>query len=285
MELKFRNLRENEIAIKVIPVQGGVKLLLYKDARCDQNILDETVGATRWQRHHTRDNANCVVAIYDPDLNQWVEKEDTGTEGDLEKDKALASSSFKRACTNWGIGRELYTSPEMFIPEALLMEPVPKGANITCKDKFSVKKLEYAGENEKEIVSVTIDVSHAGMVHKSIYFSHEGANVVGGEPVLVQNAPTNPAQKSLEPKPVQTPQKQMEAPTAKPSNTNSSANVLIGEDEVILMGNCKGKTYKECKDTEMFKSFLKWAKTASSNYTNPKQKDQFERIKKLAEVV
>ena len=116
MELKFRPLRADEVELRVSTCnQNGFSLLLYKDARCDQNILDETVGAMNWQRHHSRDNANCIVSIWDDTKKQWIEKEDTGTESNTEREKGLASDSFKRSCFNWGIGRELYTAPFIWI--------------------------------------------------------------------------------------------------------------------------------------------------------------------------
>lgn len=106
----FRNLYPNEIEVRVQQCkQNGCSLLLYKDARCDMAILDETVGAFNWKREHTRDNKNCIVSCYDEIKMQWVSKEDTGTESNTEQAKGLASDSFKRACFNWGIGRELYT--------------------------------------------------------------------------------------------------------------------------------------------------------------------------------
>ena len=79
------------------------------------NILDETVGPMEWKRTHTRDNANCIVSIWDEYKQEWISKEDTGTESNTEKEKGLASDSFKRACVNWGIGRELYTAPFIWI--------------------------------------------------------------------------------------------------------------------------------------------------------------------------
>ncbi len=91
-------------------------MLLYKDARCDQNVLDEAVGPYNWQRSHNRDNANCIVSIWDEKKGQWISKEDTGTESRTEAEKGLASDSFKRACFNWGIGRELYTAPAIWVP-------------------------------------------------------------------------------------------------------------------------------------------------------------------------
>jgi hypothetical protein len=148
--VEFRKLRADEIDCRIsICNQYGIGLLLYKDARCDQNILDETVGAMNWQRHHSRDNANCIVSIWDAEKKQWIEKEDTGTESFTEKEKGLASDSFKRACFNWGIGRELYTAPNMFVLKKDLKTLEQSGDNFkkwTCKDTFIVTHIEYSGE-------------------------------------------------------------------------------------------------------------------------------------------
>lgn len=149
--MKFRLLRADEIDCRIsICNQYGVGLLLYKDARCDQNILDETVGAMNWMRHHSRDNANCTVSIWDEDKKQWIEKEDTGTESFTEKEKGLASDSFKRACFNWGIGRELYTAPNMFVLakdlKTLAAEEWQGKKTWKCKDSFIVTDIEYSDE-------------------------------------------------------------------------------------------------------------------------------------------
>ena len=144
--MKFRLLRADEIDCRIsICNQYGVVLLLYKDARCDQNILDETVGAFNWQRKHTRDNANCIVSIWDEEKKQWIEKEDTGKESYTEKEKGLASDSFKRACFNWGIGRELYTAPYMLVfkKDLATYEEVVQGKKWTCRDSFKVSDIQY----------------------------------------------------------------------------------------------------------------------------------------------
>lgn len=146
--MKFRKLCAEEIECRVQSVKtNGIVLLLYKDARVDQRLLDETVGAMNWQRHHSRDNANCVVSIWDSEKNQWVEKEDTGTESNTEAQKGLASDSFKRACFNWGIGRELYSAPFIWITDCEIK-------NGKCYDRFYVSKIGYADNgdiNELEI--------------------------------------------------------------------------------------------------------------------------------------
>lgn len=120
---KFRKLKADEIECRVGNVKKdksgnvtGYSLLLYKDARVDQKLLDETVGPLNWQKHYSRENANCTVSIWDDEKMQWIEKEDTGTESNTEEEKGLASDSFKRACFCWGIGRELYTAPFIWIP-------------------------------------------------------------------------------------------------------------------------------------------------------------------------
>jgi hypothetical protein len=138
----FRDLRADEIEVRVAQAtEKGVSLLLYKDARCDQNILDETVGAMNWQRMHTRDNANCVVSLWDDKKQMWVSKEDTGTESNTEKEKGLASDSFKRACFNWGIGRELYTAPFVWVKAEDLKDLKQDGGRWKCKDSFAVQKI------------------------------------------------------------------------------------------------------------------------------------------------
>ena len=114
--MEFRTLKENEIDCRVSQIASNYcTLLLYKDARVDMNILDETVGSMNWQKKYSRDNANCTVEIWCEDKKQWIAKEDTGTESYTEKEKGQASDSFKRACFNWGIGRELYTAPFIWI--------------------------------------------------------------------------------------------------------------------------------------------------------------------------
>lgn len=141
MNLNFRNLKASEIDVKPQTVKdNGFSLLLYKNARVDMDVLDETVGAMNWQRKHSRENANCIVSIYDEDKKIWVEKEDTGTESFTEKEKGLASDSFKRACFNWGIGRELYTSPFIWISDSKYIKKNKEG-KLALTDKFSVKEI------------------------------------------------------------------------------------------------------------------------------------------------
>lgn len=148
-KLEFRTLKANEIECRVGTInEKGLTLLLYKDARCDMNILDETAGPLNWKREHLRDNANCVVSIYDEEKKEWISKEDTGKESFNEAEKGLASDSFKRACVNWGIGRELYTAPFIYIPsEKCSIYKNTKG-KYSVKETFKVTKIEYNENRE-----------------------------------------------------------------------------------------------------------------------------------------
>ena len=182
MNLEFRALRAEEIDCRVSQVkQNGCALLLYKDARCDQSILDETVGCMNWMRHHSRDNANCIVSIWDAEKAQWIEKEDTGTESSTEKEKGLASDSFKRACFNWGVGRELYTAPFIWIP-AEACDIQSKGQGYTTYDRFEVKAIDI---QQKRIVGLQIVNCKRGVVVYS-YGTLRGNTA--------SNAPSKPAE-------------------------------------------------------------------------------------------
>ena len=150
----FRKLKADEIECRIGSINSrGFTMLLYKDARCDMNILDETVGALNWQREHLRDNANCIVSIWDESKEEWVSKEDTGTESYTEKEKGIASDSFKRACFNWGIGRELYTAPLIFIRA----KTEPQGKGYALSDKrdgygYKVAQIEYEGGRISKLI-------------------------------------------------------------------------------------------------------------------------------------
>lgn len=163
----FRDLRADEVDVRVSTAnEKGATLLLYKDARCDQAILDETVGSLNWQRHHTRDNANCIVSIWDDEKKQWIDKEDTGKESNTEAEKGLASDSFKRACFNWGIGRELYTAPFMWVAAKELKKLQPgKNGKLQCLDKFAVEKMTVEA---KKITALVIVNQETGRIVFSI---------------------------------------------------------------------------------------------------------------------
>lgn len=155
--MNFRLLKANEIDCRISTVKdNGVSILLYKDARVDQNILDETVGPMRWKRSHELigDRLYCTVSIKDKDTGEWISKQDVGTESYTEKEKGQASDSFKRACFNWGIGRELYTAPFIWI-SADKCKIAKNNGKAACYDTFCVKEIGYDENRNINMLVIT----------------------------------------------------------------------------------------------------------------------------------
>jgi len=123
----------------------GCSLLMYKDARVDMRLLDEVVGCTNWKREHELINGNlfCTVSIWDEVKGAWISKQDVGVESNTEKEKGQASDAFKRACFNWGIGRELYTCPFVWITLAQEEWKVGTNGKKIPKTRFKVTNIEY----------------------------------------------------------------------------------------------------------------------------------------------
>ena len=174
-----------------------VSLLLYKNARVDMKILDELYGPFGWKRSHKLlgDRLYCVVEVWDPDKKEWIAKEDVGVESNTEAEKGQASDSFKRACVNWGIGRELYTAPRIVI--TLGKDEYTKRQNGTIQvwASFSVSEISY-NEEDRTIQALTL-VDKSGAVR----YEYKRAAVE-----------KKPKAKKAEPK-------QAEAPAAKVSKT------------------------------------------------------------------
>lgn len=157
---KPRLLKADEIEVRIGTInEKGATLLLYKDARVDQHLLDETFGAENWQRDHKelKGNIYAGVSVWDDNKNQWVTKWDAGSESQTEAVKGEASDSFKRACVNWGIGRELYTAPFTWISsDKYTPYKNPKTGKLATYDKFKVDEIDYTdGVITKLVISNT----------------------------------------------------------------------------------------------------------------------------------
>lgn len=144
MEYLFRDLKADEIDVRLATVkENGVSLLLYKDARVDQNILDESFTPFGWDRDHKelKGNIYCGIGIWNEKQNRMVWKWDCGKESFSEAEKGEASDSFKRAGFNWGIGRELYTSPFIWVSSDRC-NIKEKSGKYYCNDNFYVEVIE-----------------------------------------------------------------------------------------------------------------------------------------------
>ena len=156
----FRDLRPNEVEARVAQCSAkGASLLLYKTARTDYALLDETVGPERWQCSYleVKGNLFCNLSVKFDD--GWVVKSNCGTESNMEAEKGEASDAMKRAGFAWGIGRELYTAPFIWVPADRLqkLSQNQRTGKWQCLDRFEVTDMTVANG---EIIGLAI--SHEG---------------------------------------------------------------------------------------------------------------------------
>ena len=168
-EMSIRLLNADEIECRVGQCGKTAKgawcsILLYKDARCDQRILDELFGIFGWQKDYQTINGElyCTVKVKDPDSGEWICKQDVGTESNTEAVKGRASDAFKRASFNLGIGRELYTAPKIFINlgEKEVSESAGK-LKLSPKVVFDVTYIHYS---DKRIIDGLLIKDNGGNV-------------------------------------------------------------------------------------------------------------------------
>ena len=166
IDVRVSNVTENNGTVKVM-------LLLYKDARVDMKILDELYTPMGWKRTHKviGDRLYCCVEVWNPMLNEWIGKEDVGVESNTEAEKGQASDSFKRACVNWGIGRELYSAPRIYVTLNQGEYYYDRNNRLKVSATFSVGKIEYDVKerviNELDIVDKKGTIRYS-MTNKSL---------------------------------------------------------------------------------------------------------------------
>ena len=170
METLFRKLTENDVEARVQSAnENGFVLLIYKNARVDQNILDETFTPFGWQNKYeeVKENLYCSIGIKTTN-GEWIWKSNCGTESYTEKEKGEASDAFKRAGFNWGIGRELYTAPKTKIKGHTVQKD---GKYIPEYYSFDVVRLEVSDEFPRRITALTImGKSMQGGYHEDCVF-------------------------------------------------------------------------------------------------------------------
>lgn len=155
MGIKFRLLRADEIEVRTQQTkENGTSVLLYKTARTDANLLDETVGAENWQNDFKSIDGKMFGYISIKYDGEWVTKSDSGTEGNIEAEKSLASDAFKRAGFKWGIGRELYTAPFIWLSSDVIKIEMSKTGKPITKETFSVSKIAYNDNREISMLEI-----------------------------------------------------------------------------------------------------------------------------------
>lgn len=152
----FRLLNADEIECRISEINKGGKflnLLLYKTARTDAALLDETFGPFEWQCDYKVIDGKMYCGIGVNKGDEWVWKWNCGTESNTEAEKGQASDALKRAGFVWGLGTELYSSPRITVfPDKCDMKEI--GGKWRCYDSFSVKLIEY--DEKQNIKSLII---------------------------------------------------------------------------------------------------------------------------------
>lgn len=152
----MRTLFPSEIDVRVSSIkENGLQLLLYKTARVDMSFLDELYTPFGWSCEYSEIKGNLFCGISVKTEHGWVTKWDCGIEsresGGNEK-KGEASDAFKRAGTKWGIGRELYTAPFIWVSSEKANIKKDARGNFVTHDRFSVEIITIENGNIVELV-------------------------------------------------------------------------------------------------------------------------------------
>lgn len=267
--MKLRQLNPEEIRVRAQANKGGVKLSLWKVPLANLDIIDETVEMENRSVSYSDNGKRCTIAIR---INgEWLSNDGYAFDGSPDN---APNDALNHAGLAWGIGKELFHVPEMFIHKDKLKNHVyVEGGEPVCKDDFKVRNISY--ENGK-VSSITISICQYGKEYGRMVFEE------------TQHAPQSTAPEKKQETPVQSPSSQpvsntsvpqpQVAPVAKAETPKNG----FADDEIILIGNCKGKSYGEVKETEIFKSFLAWTKKTTTSYPEAKKADQLRRFKMLA---
>lgn len=185
INMLFRQLKANEIEVRIDRITAkGVWLLLYKNARVDMALLDEAVGEMGWKREHSVVNNNlfCTISIKDKESGEWVSKQDVGVESFTAKEKGEASDAFKRAATCWGIGRELYSVPNIFILCKTVHKENGNGYDLAEKYTFNGIRVSHIEYRNNEISELAIVDKKGNVIYSSL-----GTSKVPIDPTESQN--------------------------------------------------------------------------------------------------
>lgn len=253
-ELKFRFLTKEELTFRPARcTEDGTQLLLYKDARCDQNVLDDAVGQFGWQRKHyeLKDNMYCSVGIRNEETGEWVWKDDCGAESNTEKEKGEASDSFKRACFNWGIGRELYTAPFIWIKGNVRdTGKKDKYGNAICEPSFKMYDLKITRYSVMEMPLIITDLV-IELKGKQVY-KYEDNNILKIPSEAQPKAETKVFEGKKTPLTPNVPAELL-APTAEDKKLVDDSILTEAKNHFLKFSKNKGVPYGQLDD-----GFLQW---------------------------
>ena len=249
IKIDMRNLRKDEIEVRVASTQNNVaQLLLYKTARTDAAILDETFGQFNWQCSYSEIKGNlfCTISVRDPNTNEWISKSDCGAESNIEKEKGEASDAFKRAGFKWGVGVELYSTPRIKIP----IEESDMYNGRFCQT-FSLKDIEISPDHK--ITSLSIQDRRG-----NVRYTYNAQKPQQYQPQLIQENAQDNTERFDFSQPIRV------AATAQPKRKTRYTN-----DEFIKrMSEEKQKYLNDYNALNKLKRFYDWWMAADTKYPN-----------------
>ena len=251
IKIDMRNLRKDEIEVRVASTQNNVaQLLLYKTARTDAAILDETFGQFNWHCTYSEIKGNlfCTISVKDPNTNEWISKMDCGSESNIEKEKGEASDAFKRAGFKWGVGVELYSTPRIKIP----IEESDMYNGRFCQT-FSLKDIEISPDHK--ITSLSIQDRRG-----NVRYTYNAQQAQQYQPQLIQeNAQDNTERFDFDfSEPVRV------AATAQPKRKTRYTN----DEFISRMSEEKQKYLNDYNALNKLKRFYDWWMAADTKYPN-----------------
>ena len=189
MKLEFRDLRPEELEVRVGNTIKNLKgevyafqVMIYKTARADLQVLDETFGVFGWKNNYyqVKNTMVCSISIWDEEKKQWINKDNGGDDDfNTEQIKAELSDSMKRAGFNVGIGRKLYTLNKLYMVIEISDENTTKG-------RYAVQDIEYDKLGVTHIVIINTKT-------KKVVLDQYRKDIGKGNKVATtsQNAPKN----------------------------------------------------------------------------------------------
>lgn len=189
----FRLLDSGDIECRVAQTgvnQKGVpwaSILLYKDARVDQRILDDTFGPMNWQATYDLIDGRlyCKVSVWDSAKGCWISKQNVGTESNTEAEKGQASDALKRACFTWGLGVELYSSPKIFV-SLTDRECHVEGKNVKVYPSFKLLVHEIRYDSDRKVSYLCLK-DQGGTIRYEWGSKPSDGSQKGAETVFVSN--------------------------------------------------------------------------------------------------
>lgn len=117
MEVLRKPITAAEIEWRVQSAKNGkMTVVPYITNRCVMERFDEAFTPFGWQNTFQEwrgKGVKCGIGVLHE--GQWIWKFDGADESDIEATKGGFSDSMKRVAVQWGLGRDLYNYPRVFI--------------------------------------------------------------------------------------------------------------------------------------------------------------------------